>query len=766
MFFYAEPDDNSQQQNYNTQSFVMLALTSSKNSLALDSVGIGSSSQATFVLTAGAAPNIISIEPVTLVGDTDQFSFSPSSFTMTPGVTNQVITVTFNPTSWGIKTGSIFVSAVGGSTKKISLAATCVADPLIITSSAGILDLGSAYVNETSSATFTVSAGGRVQDIVLLADDSDQFDFSPSSFSMTGTNQTQAVTVYFTPTSGGSKLGLLTLSASGGDVAHVSLNGSALYRPLVLTSSVNGLNIGSGYVNETASATFTVSAGGIGGIETVTLSDNSNQFDFSPSSFSLIGGGSSQTVTAKFTPSSSGTKNATLTLSSSGGSTKNIALTGSGIYRALVLTSSVGQINFGNGYVNETSSATLTVSAGGVGAVETVVLSDNSNQFDFSPSSFSLTGGSNQLVTTYFTPNSTGSKLGLLTLSSSGGSVKNVSLTGSGIYRPLEIGFSIGALNFAQTEINKTSSNTFTVAASGLGGTEAVTLSNNSNQFSFSPSSFNITAGGTQTISGTFAPTTTGSKSAVLTLSSSGGTNKSINISGDGMPVYYGDTSVLLKGDAYTYGLGGQIYMSDSGPNGVLVTTVGSASISSNQSKYGSSSLYFNGSTDLLNVGTGSAVNYPPLNLGNSDWTLEFWCNPISSSLTSKIIYASYGATTSATNRYLFRFSNGKFGFYHRVANLQYNTVSNIPFGTWSHIAITRQNSTIRIFLNGVLENTITGWTRSFDSDPSHAPTIGGYWQDASTYGPQGWYKGYLDDFRITKNVALYTANFTPPGSL
>lgn len=313
MFFYSEID-----------GIVPLVLSVNNSNVSFANTCIGDTSQNTFVVSATAG-NVT--ETITLSDNTDQYSFSPSTFSLSQN-TSQTITVTFIPTSWGIKTGSIAVAASNGSTANVNLSAICIANPLIITSSVGNLNFGSGYVNETSSATFVISAGGRVQDIVLLADDSDQFDFSPSSVSMTGTNQTQSITVYFTPTSNGSKLGVLTLSASGGDVAHVSLTGSGVYRPLVLTSNTNSLVFGGiNAVGSTYTSSFNIISTGTGAAETITLSDNTDQYSLSPASFSLTGS-SSRTITASFSPTSVGTKTGSIAFSSSGGSTGSISLYG------------------------------------------------------------------------------------------------------------------------------------------------------------------------------------------------------------------------------------------------------------------------------------------------------------------------------------------------------------------------------------------------------------------------------------------------------
>lgn len=98
--------------------------------------------------------------------------------------------------------------------------------------------------------------------------------------------------------------------------------------PLVIASNVGSLQFSNIAVNASSSMTFTVSAASGEKTETVTLSDNTNQFEFSPSSFSL-GEAGSQVVTVTFKPTSSMRKNGTITATSTGGSSTALSLSGS-----------------------------------------------------------------------------------------------------------------------------------------------------------------------------------------------------------------------------------------------------------------------------------------------------------------------------------------------------------------------------------------------------------------------------------------------------
>lgn len=98
---------------------------------------------------------------------------------------------------------------------------------------------------------------------------------------------------------------------------------------LTIGSSLNNLVFSSIATNSSSSLSFTVSVASGDATEEVTVSDNSDQFEFSPSSFTLAGEGASQVVTATFKPTASAVKNALITLSAAGGSVKAVSMTGS-----------------------------------------------------------------------------------------------------------------------------------------------------------------------------------------------------------------------------------------------------------------------------------------------------------------------------------------------------------------------------------------------------------------------------------------------------
>lgn len=174
--------------------------------------------------------------------------------------------------------------------------------------------------------------------------------------------------------------------------------------------------------------------------------------------------------------------------------------------------------------------------------------------------------------------------------------------------------------------------------------------------------------------------------------------------------------------------------------------TVGNAQISTSVVKYGTGSMAFDGSGDYL-IGPNSALYA----FGTGDLTIEAWIYPTSTS-SYRTIFTTRAGTPA--NAIFFGLDNGTLYpvLFTSVAVL----TSSIPvtLNAWSHVALVRSSGTSKIYVNGV-----SGGSAADTNNYSQTACVVGYEYSASSYP---WY-GYIDDLRITKGVARYTANFTPP---
>jgi len=206
----------------------------------------------------------------------------------------------------------------------------------------------------------------------------------------------------------------------------------------------------------------------------------------------------------------------------------------------------------------------------------------------------------------------------------------------------------------------------------------------------------------------------------------------------------------LLHGN----GTNGSTTITDSSLTPKTVTAVGNAQISTAQSKFGGASLAFDGTGDYGFIDTQmSAFEY------DADFTIEGWFffN------TNNVGYQGMVGTTAGGDQQghiLITEANNTIAFLGATATT-WNTVCNssqVPStNAWHHIAVSRSGSTVRLFYNGtqIGSTTSSNFIRSGTS-----MRVGGY-----QFFPGGArsFNGYIDDLRITKGVARYTSNFTPP---
>ena len=178
--------------------------------------------------------------------------------------------------------------------------------------------------------------------------------------------------------------------------------------------------------------------------------------------------------------------------------------------------------------------------------------------------------------------------------------------------------------------------------------------------------------------------------------------------------------------------------------------TVGNAQISTTQSKFGGSSMKFNGTTDYL-IGQKTDLT----SFGTGDFTMECWVNFGAVAVYQGILATGQQNTSQATLRLT---SAGKFQFY--MGNGTNNVVGTTTAvtGTWYHVAAVRRSGTMYLYVNGISEGGTS-------SDSTNVTGTGGVYIGVDISTPNYYLNGYIDDARFTKGYARYTANFTPPTS-
>jgi hypothetical protein len=213
---------------------------------------------------------------------------------------------------------------------------------------------------------------------------------------------------------------------------------------------------------------------------------------------------------------------------------------------------------------------------------------------------------------------------------------------------------------------------------------------------------------------------------------------------------YYSFVTLLLHCD----GANNSTTITDSSSSQVTVTAQGDAKISTAQSKFGGSSLLLDGTGDFGLIDT-QMTNFEY----SGDFTIEGWWRFNANNVGYQgLIGSAVGG--DQTGWALITETNNTLNFYGS-STTAWNTIvtsTQVPtINTWHHIAVCRSGSTVRLFYNGtqIGSTTSSNFIRSGTS-----LRVGGY-----QFFPGGArsFNGYIDELRITKGFARYTANFTPP---
>ena len=162
-------------------------------------------------------------------------------------------------------------------------------------------------------------------------------------------------------------------------------------------------------------------------------------------------------------------------------------------------------------------------------------------------------------------------------------------------------------------------------------------------------------------------------------------------------------------------------------------------------------SMYFDGTGDYISTPYSALYD-----INTGDFTVEAW------------VYRNVAGAEH--NIFVTRSSSGSDGwnlrinaantlqFYYTGGGTQTST-GTIPANTWTHVAACKSGTTLRLFINGVIDgvNTSIG-----TGTTNTAATLRIGVDNSST---TGYMNGYISDARIVKGQALYTANFYPPTS-
>jgi hypothetical protein len=225
----------------------------------------------------------------------------------------------------------------------------------------------------------------------------------------------------------------------------------------------------------------------------------------------------------------------------------------------------------------------------------------------------------------------------------------------------------------------------------------------------------------------------------------------SASVAGD---LNYSSCSLLM----HFSGSNGSTTFIDNSPRTKTFTVNGNSQISTAQSKFGSSSLYLDGTGDYLT--SPSVSDYA---LGTGDFTIECWAYRITGGDNGILqLSATAGGlqANQTTNLVIASWTSGRV-LIHANNTYYASTAITNTVNTWNHYALVRSSGVTKLYFNGNLVTDI-GTSGAITDTTNYTGTylaIGGYY--STTY----LWNGYIDELRITKGVARYTGSFVTQSS-
>lgn len=208
---------------------------------------------------------------------------------------------------------------------------------------------------------------------------------------------------------------------------------------------------------------------------------------------------------------------------------------------------------------------------------------------------------------------------------------------------------------------------------------------------------------------------------------------------------YFSSVVLLLPFD----GTDGDTTTTDFSSSAHTLTFNSTAQIDDAQAKFGSTSLWCDGNSDYVTTPSSSDFEF-----GTGDFTIETWVRFSTVSGTRTLIsnYVSGGVHGFSLQ---WRADGGaRWTFYY--GDTQLMSWSATPSADqWYHVAVARSGTSLKLFIDGVERDSVTNST---NMSSTALLTMG----KISSLNIQ-YFHGWLDDVRITKGVARYTAAFTPP---
>jgi hypothetical protein len=192
----------------------------------------------------------------------------------------------------------------------------------------------------------------------------------------------------------------------------------------------------------------------------------------------------------------------------------------------------------------------------------------------------------------------------------------------------------------------------------------------------------------------------------------------------------------------------------DSSLSAHTLTRVNTPVLDNAQLKFGSTSSYFEAGDQW------TAPDSEDWNFGSGDFTIDFWMKSTVSSNIYQGLIGQKNTGDSYTPIYIYINNLHTVGVYASYTGSSWAYTldggsTTISPNTWYHVAVVVSSGTLKIYVNGILDQTQAGSGTLYNG--TGTMKIGNMIHSN--------FAGWLDEVRISKGIARWTSNFTPPVS-
>ena len=164
--------------------------------------------------------------------------------------------------------------------------------------------------------------------------------------------------------------------------------------------------------------------------------------------------------------------------------------------------------------------------------------------------------------------------------------------------------------------------------------------------------------------------------------------------------------------------------------------------------------MYFDGVTEYLFSPASNDWNF------DGDFTIDFWLrNNLGSNKTLIKSVSNENWNLASTGDWILVLGGGsRLTFYVKGVGNAGAIGTVLPTSPWHHVAVVRSGSSTKLYLNGTIDGNTLNSSATFGN--TQLLKIAGPIQTNLTTGSLN---GYMTEIRISKGIARWTSNFTPP---